>query len=232
MSTLYLIATPIGNLSDITYRAVEVLKNVDVIAAEDTRNTLNLLNKYSINAKKLIAMHSYNELNSANGILKLLDEGKNIGIVSDAGTPCISDPGARVVEEVKKSNHKIVPIPGASACTSLISASGNIGKAWIFEGFLPKTSGKAKKRLAELLNLNIAFVVYESPFRIIKLLEYIIELDSKREITFGRELTKVHEEIISANAKDLLEILKSRSGVKGEIAIVIHPLKANELNNI
>ena len=222
MSTLYLVSTPIGNLKDITLRALDVLKNVDVIAAEDTRNTAFLLSKYDINAKKLIACHSHNEDMSANGIIKLLDENKSIALCTDAGTPCVSDPGARIVEKLKNTEHKVIPIPGVSAATTIISASGNIGKSWIFEGFLPKTQGKLKKRLNMLMGLNISFILYESPFRIVKLLEAICEIDDKRIISFARELTKIHEEILHLPAFELLEVLKSRESIKGEIALVVH----------
>ncbi len=136
MSTLYIVATPIGNLEDITYRAIRTLKEVDIIACEDTRHTSGLLSHYDIK-KRLIACHSYNEEESANGIIELLDQGNNIAYCSDAGTPGVSDPGARLVERVRSgSEHNIVPIPGASAVTSLVSGAGNIGKSFPFEGFL------------------------------------------------------------------------------------------------
>lgn len=223
MSTLYAVATPIGNLKDMTYRAVEVLKDVDVIAAEDTRCTSNLLKHYNITQKKLISFHSHNELNSTKGIIKMLDDGLNVAICTDAGTPCISDPGARLVEALKSTEHKVVPIPGASAATCLVSIAGNCGKEWLFEGFLPKTAGKQKKQLEKLLSYDVAFIIYESPFRILKLLNLISSLSPKRNITLAREMTKMHEEIISASAKDMLKEFEKRDNIKGEFALLVHP---------
>ena len=197
MGTLYMVGTPIGNLDDITLRALNTLKEVDVIACEDTRHTSNLLSHFDIK-KRLIACHSYNEEESAKGIIALLDQGMNIAYCSDAGTPGVSDPGARLVERVRsESDHKIVPIPGASASVTLISAAGRIGKAFLFEGFLSPKKGRRQKRLKELVSRGDAFIIYESPFRILKTLEELKDLGGVEKITVGRELTKAHEEIIS-----------------------------------
>lgn len=223
MSTLYIVATPIGNLEDITFRAVNVLKSVDVIACEDTRHTSVLLNHYEIK-KRLIACHSYNESESAKGILDLLDQGLNIAYCSDAGTPGISDPGSRLVEFIRgESEHSIVPIPGASASISLISVAGNVGKTFTFEGFLSPKKGRREKRVRELVERGDCFIVYESPFRVVKLLEELLKIDNIRKIVCARELTKTHEEIISGSVSEVLDSLKSRSAVKGEFAIAIVP---------
>ena len=193
MGTLYMVGTPIGNLDDITLRALNTLKEVDVIACEDTRHTSNLLSHFDIK-KRLIACHSYNEEESAKGIIALLDQGMNIAYCSDAGTPGVSDPGARLVERVRsESDHKIVPIPGASASVTLISAAGRIGKAFLFEGFLSPKKGRRQKRLKELVSRGDAFIIYESPFRILKTLEELKDLGGVEKITIGRELTKAHE---------------------------------------
>ena len=222
MSTLYIVATPIGNLQDITYRAIETLKSANVIACEDTRTTRKLLDAYSIMGKRLISCSAINEESSKNGIAKLLDEGNDIALVTDAGTPCISDPGARVVDEIQKTEHKIIPIPGASAAVCAMSIAGNTGKSWLFEGFLPKNDGKMKRRLTELLGLETTFVLYESPFRIVKLLLAIGEIEPQRRIMVARELTKIHEETIIGTAGKIAEELSKRQAIKGEFCVVVY----------
>ena len=222
MSNLYIVATPIGNLEDITLRALRILKEVDIIAAEDTRHTKNMLTKYEID-KRLIACHAHNESDSAKGILALLDDGNNIAYCSDAGTPCISDPGSRLVEEIRQSEHNIIPIPGVSAVTTLLSCAGNIGKTFTFEGFLSPKKGKRMKRLQELIERGESFVIYESPFRVIKTLEDICEIDENIKVVCSRELTKVYEEFISSSAKEVLEQMKKKPSVKGEFAICVSP---------
>lgn len=231
MSTLYMVATPIGNLEDITYRAINILKSVDVIACEDTRHTNGLLNHYSIQ-KRLISCHSYNEEQSAKGIIELLDQGLNIAYCSDAGTPGISDPGARLCEKVRKeSEHNIVPIPGASAFVSLISASGRIGKAFTFEGFLSPKKGKRRSRIEELIKNGNAFIIYESPFRVVKTLEELKEFSSIERVVIGRELTKSHEEINVGSAQEVYENYKNRASIKGEFVILVVPGNVSEDDN-
>lgn len=223
MGTLYMVGTPIGNLDDITLRALNTLKEVDVIACEDTRHTSNLLSHFDIK-KRLIACHSYNEEESAKGIISLLDQGMDIAYCSDAGTPGVSDPGARLVERVRcESDHKIVPIPGASASVTLISAAGRIGKAFLFEGFLSPKKGRRQKRLKELISRGDAFIIYESPFRILKTLEELKEIGGVEKITLGRELTKAHEEIISGTPEEIYASFKARDSIKGEFALVVVP---------
>ncbi len=219
---LYMVATPIGNLEDITYRAVRILGEVDVIACEDTRHTSFLLSRYSIH-KRLIACHAHNEEESAKGILGLLDSGLNVAYCSDAGTPGVSDPGARLVEYIRQDGrHRVVPIPGASAGVSLVSAAGNIGKSFTFEGFLSPKQGRRRERLSELFSRGEAFIVYESPFRVVKTLRDIAEAGEAR-LVIGRELTKAHEEIISGSAEEMLQEFSRREQIKGEFAILVVP---------
>lgn len=227
MSTLYMVATPIGNLDDITYRAVETLRSVDVIACEDTRHTQTLLQKYDIQ-KRLIACHAHNETNSAQGIVALMEAGNDIAFVSDAGTPGISDPGLRVVKAVRDAGFTVVPIPGPSAVATLISVAGYVGKSFTFEGFLSPRKGRRTKRLTELLGRNEAFVIYESPFRIVKTLDELSVLDPLRQVVVGREMTKKFEEFLTGTASEVSATLSSRQAIKGEFALCIAPIEASE----
>lgn len=229
MSVLYVIGTPIGNLSDMTYRAVETLKNVDYVAAEDTRHTLQLLNHFEIK-KPLISCRAQNEKFAAEKIVKLLDEGNSVAYASDAGTPGISDPGAVLVDCVREGGHDVVPIPGASAFATLISVAGSGGKTLIFEGFLSPKPGKRRSRLRELMATGDAIIIYESPFRITKLLSDIADIDSTRRVVVGRELTKLHEEIISGSAEELRDDFTNRPSIKGEFAIFISGTKRIQLS--
>jgi 16S rRNA (cytidine1402-2'-O)-methyltransferase len=225
-----LVATPIGNLEDITYRAVKTLKEVDIIACEDTRHTQSLLQRYEI-SKRLIACHAHNEINSAQGIVSLLEAGNSIAYVSDAGTPGISDPGARVVTAVRAAGFSVVPIPGPSAVATLVSVAGYVGKTFTFEGFLSPRKGRRTKRLQELLDRNEAFIVYESPYRVVKTLLEIFELAPQRRVVAGREMTKAFEEFLDGNAKEIADSLSSRQSVKGEFAICICPSEAMTAND-
>ena len=229
MSVLYVIGTPIGNLSDMTYRAVETLKNVDYVAAEDTRHTLQLLNHFEIK-KPLISCRAQNEKFAAEKIVKLLDEGSSVAYASDAGTPGISDPGAVLVDCVREGGHDVVPIPGASAFATLISVAGSGGKTLLFEGFLSPKPGKRRSRLRELMSTGDAIIIYESPFRITKLLSDIADIDSTRRVVVGRELTKLHEEIISGSAEELRDDFTNRPSIKGEFAIFISGTKRIQLS--
>lgn len=220
-----MVATPIGNLDDITYRAVQVLGDVDVIACEDTRHTQNLLQKFNI-TKRLIACHAHNESNSAQGIVGLLSDGKDVAFVSDAGTPGISDPGARVVSAVKQAGFNVVPIPGVSAVATLVSVSGYVGKSFTFEGFLSPRKGRRTKRLCELLERDEAFILYESPFRIVKTLQELSELAPSRQVTVGREMTKKFEEFLVGKSGNLAAELSSRQAIKGEFALLVAPSEA------
>ena len=228
MSELFIVATPIGNLGDITYRAIETLKSVDYVAAEDTRHTLQLLNHFEIK-KPMISCRAQNEAEVSKKIIALMEEGKSIAFASDAGTPGISDPGAVLVSEVRKAGFNVVPIPGASAFATLVSVAGTGGKTIIFEGFLSPKPGRRKNRVKELLLTGVAFVLYESPFRIVKLLNDIADIDSDRRVVVGRELTKLHEEIVDGTAKEVYEDFASRTKILGEFAIFISGNKNAQL---
>ena len=216
--------TPIGNLGDITYRALETFKTVDVIACEDTRHTLQLLNHFEIK-KPLISCRAQNEQTAAQKIVHLLDEGQNVAYASDAGTPGISDPGAVLVDVARAAGHTIVPIPGACAFVSLASAAGSSGKSLLFEGFLSPKPGRRRSRLRELMATGFAFVLYESPFRIVKLLADIADIQCERRIVVGRELTKLHEEIVEGTAAEVLEDFAGRSKILGEFAVFVSGTK-------
>ena len=220
MSTLYIIGTPIGNLGDITFRAVETFKSVDVVAAEDTRHTLQLLNHLEIK-KPLVSCRSQNEELASQKIIKMLDDGQTVAYASDAGTPGISDPGAILAGLARRAGHTVVPIPGASAFASLVSVAGAGGKTLVFEGFLSPKPGRRRSRLRQLMEMDAAIVLYESPFRITKLLADIADIDSERRVVVGRELTKLHEEIIEGTAHEMLEDFASRSKIQGEFAVFI-----------
>ena len=220
MSKLYVVATPIGNLDDITLRAVSTLRDADVIACEDTRHTQNLLNHLEITGKRLIACHAHNEAASSQGIVGLLQQGLSVAYCSDAGTPGVSDPGSRLVRAVREAGFVIVPIPGASASVTLISASGLNGKTFTFEGFLSPKSGRRKARLKELLAREEAFIIYESPFRILKTLGELKDLDDTRHLVLGREMTKAFEQFIYGTPSEVIAQLKV---VKGEFALVVLP---------
>lgn len=224
---LYMVATPIGNLEDITYRAVRILGEVDVIACEDTRHTSLLLNHYGIK-KRLIACHSYNESASAKGIIQLLEGGSSVAYVSDAGTPGVSDPGSRLVSAVRAAGFPIIPVCGASASVTLVSVAGFVGKSFTFEGFLSPKAGRRKERLQVLLERNEAFLIYESPFRVVKTLKEIAALAPQRQVVAGREMTKLHEEYLCGTADEVAAILEQRAAVKGEFAILIRPEEADD----
>lgn len=228
MSTLFIVGTPIGNLGDITFRAIETFKSVDVIAAEDTRHTLQLLTHFEIR-KPLISCRAQNEKVAGQKIIKMLDEGQDVAYASDAGTPGISDPGAVLAGLAREAGHKVVPVPGPSAFATLASVAGAGGKTLIFEGFLSPKPGRRRSRLRELLTTGDAVVLYESPFRIVKLLTDIADIDSGRRVVVGRELTKLHEEIIGGTAVEMRDEFSSRDKVLGEFAIFISGNKNSQL---
>ena len=197
---LYVVATPIGNLGDITLRALDILKSVDTIAAEDTRHTSGLLSHFGI-SKKLIAVHEHNEQQSAEKLLAQLNSGENIALVTDAGTPAVSDPGAVVVNVVRKAGIKVVPIPGASAVITALSASGITQNGFYFHGFLPASGAARRKVLEGLKSQTVTLVVYEAPHRIVECVEDLsLILGAERQLTFARELTKTFETIYTCPA--------------------------------
>jgi len=214
-----MIATPIGNLGDITLRALETLRSVDTVACEDTRHTLKLLSHFDIH-KPLVSCHANDERRGAARIGDLLDGGKNVAYCSDAGTPGLSDPGAVLVREARGRGHKVVPIPGASAFASLISVAGVSGRTFLFDGFLSPKPGKRRARLAELLARGESFVLYESPFRVGKLLSDIASIEPDRVVCVGRELTKIHEEVVEGTAVELAPRFPAGSA-KGEFCLLV-----------
>jgi 16S rRNA (cytidine1402-2'-O)-methyltransferase len=224
MPSLFMVATPIGNLADMTFRAVETLKSVDLIVCEDTRHSRRLLDHYGI-SKPLRSGHGHNEVQSALGIVAALQEGADVAYVSDAGVPSISDPGRIMVRTVRDAGFTVVPVPGPSALTALLSANGFPGKAITFEGFLSPKQGRRRKRLSELLDRGESFVLYESPHRLLKLLGDLSDLDSERHILVGRELTKMHEELLEGSVADVLETMRRRPSIKGELALLVGPPK-------
>jgi|MudIll2142460700_1097286.scaffolds.fasta_scaffold277407_1 16S rRNA (cytidine1402-2'-O)-methyltransferase len=194
-STLYVVATPIGNLSDITLRALEVLKAVDVIAAEDTRMTLRLLNRHGI-AAKLVAVHEHNERRAAGRVIGLLAEGKAVALVSDAGTPGIADPGAQVVAAVRDAGYAVVPVPGPNAAAALLSVSGLDASRFLFCGFLPARAAERRHALAAVAAQTATLVFYEAPHRVIEsVADICAALGGDRDIVIARELTKIHETV-------------------------------------
>lgn len=223
---LYLVATPIGNLEDITFRAINILKEVDLIAAEDTRHTLKLLNHYEI-SKPLISYHRHNEEIKVDGLIENLKEGQNIAVVSDAGTPAICDPGEVIVKEALKENIKVVPIPGACAFVNAIIASGLDTKEFVFYGFLSINKKLRKEKLEQIEKENKTIILYEAPHKLKNTLEDLKEILEDRKIVIARELTKIHEEFIKGTAK---EILEKYTEPKGEHIILIeaNPIKQED----
>ena len=215
--TLYLVATPIGNLSEMTYRAVETLKNVNFIAAEDTRNTVKLLNHFEIDTK-LISHHEHNLVTSIPKIIQLLEEGNDIALVSDAGYPAISDPGYELVKAAISKDINIVPISGANACLNALVVSGIAPQPFLFYGFLDHQDKKKKKELKILKKYQETIVFYEAPHRIKKTLKLMLDIFGNRHIALCREITKKHEEI---NRGTIEEILTVVDDMKGEMVIVV-----------
>jgi 16S rRNA (cytidine1402-2'-O)-methyltransferase len=220
MSVLYIIATPIGNLGDISCRAVETLKSVDMVACEDTRHSLKLLNHLGIHVP-LISCRAHNETQAAKTIVAALNAGKTIAYASDAGTPALSDPGAALVRSASQAGHTVIPIPGPSAFAALISVCGSKDKTITFEGFLSPKAGRRKARLAALLESSVAFVLYESPFRIISLLEDLAAMDANRYICLAREMTKLHEEYLRGSVTQILAQLRERPKMQGEFSLLV-----------
>lgn len=218
-STLYIVSTPIGNLEDITLRALKVLANVDVLCCEDTRTTQILLDKYSIHAKKLLSYFEQNEQKRIPEIIQLLKEGNSVAIVTDAGTPTISDPGFRLVRVAIDEGINVVPIPGVSAVITALSASGLPTDAFVFEGFLPVKKGR-KTRLEFLKEETRTIIFYESPYRIVRTLNDLKEVFGEREVVLARELTKKFEEFLCGNFSEVIEQLSKRK-ILGEFVVVV-----------
>jgi 16S rRNA (cytidine1402-2'-O)-methyltransferase len=218
--TLYLIATPIGNLEDITHRAVRLLGEVDVIACEDTRHTKKLLSHYGIDTRT-ISYHEHNERERAAELLERLRQGADVAVVSDAGTPGISDPGFRLARVAIDNGVRVVPVPGANALVSALVASGLPTDEFFFGGFLPARSGARRTRLSELRSFAATLVFYEAPHRIAATLQDAREILGEREATVARELTKLHEEIARGSLSELAERFSSAERARGEMVLVI-----------
>ncbi len=230
---LYVVATPIGNLQDISLRALDILKSADAIAAEDTRHTSGLLNHFGI-SKKLIAVHEHNEHQSAEKLLLQLSAGENIALVTDAGTPGISDPGAVVVDLVRKAGIKVVPVPGASAVIAALSASGIAQNGFLFHGFLP-ASGAARRKVLETLKAQtVTLVFYEAPHRILECVaDLSLILGAERRITFARELTKTFETFYSCNLGEAVAWLEADTNQqRGEFVLLVEAAAQKEAETI
>lgn len=225
IATLYIVGTPIGNLEDITYRATRVLREVDYILCEDTRTTQTLLNKYNIKTKT-ISYHCHSTQNKESEIINLLKAGKNLALVSDAGTPCISDPGVMLVSDIKKefgNSVRISPIPGPSALISALSASGVSSAEFTFLGFLPHKKGR-EKIFKEIAESKKVIVFYESTHRILKTLDSLNKYVPKHKVVIAREMTKQFEEFIEGEAIELISCFeKDPVRLKGEFVVIVKP---------
>lgn len=215
---LYIVATPIGNLEDMTFRAVRILQEVEYIFAEDTRVTHRLLKHYDITTK-LDRYDEFTKMRRIPNIVKVLKEGKNIALVTDAGTPCISDPGYELVDAALKAGIQVSPIPGASALTAAISIAGTRLRRFCFEGFLPKKKGR-QTLFKTFLEEERPIIIYESPFRLMKTLKDIEQYLGNRDVVIVREITKIYEEILRGSTRELLEKLENKT-IKGEIVLII-----------
>lgn len=222
--TLYIIATPIGNLEDITLRALKTLEQADAVMAEDTRRSIKLLNHYGIK-KPMISLNKHNEIERSGLVLEMLSEGKDVALVSDAGTPCISDPGTRVVHAVREAGFEVVPLPGACAFVTAISGCGEEMGQFIFEGFLPQKGSQRTKRLERIAGYSLPFILYEAPHHLKKTLSDLYETLGERELTIARELTKVYEEIVRTTLSEAMERYEEP---KGEFVLMIQPKESGE----
>ena len=226
---LYLVATPIGNLEDITLRALRVMKEVDVIACEDTRQTQKLLNHYAI-ATRTTSYHEHNEMTKSAELVKEMQEGASVALVTDAGMPGISDPGYRLIALAIRHHVPVVPIPGASAFLAALVASGLPTDSFRFSGFLPPKRGERRTILEAIKSSPRTQVFYEAPHRIIESLEDVIEvLGGSRHVVMAREVTKIHEEFLRGRAEEVLGTLKRREAVKGEITLLIGRAEQSEV---
>lgn len=217
--TLYLVATPIGNLKDISQRALETLKSVDLIACEDTRHTQKLLNHYSIK-NRLVSYHEHNETTRAAELAAELAKGKNVAVVSDAGTPAVCDPSFKIVQKAHEIGAAVVSIPGAVAFVNALIVSGLPTDSFFFGGFLPSKKNERRKRLEEVKNIPATLVFYETPHRLAQSLVDCLEILENRNAAIARELTKLHEEIIRGNLEKLANDFADKS-TKGEIVLII-----------
>lgn len=222
LGTLYIVSTPIGNLKDITLRALEILKEVDVIAAEDTRHSLILLNHYEIKNKHLISLHEHNEGEKLKSVLKFLQEGKSLALISDAGTPLISDPGYFLVSELQKLAVKIVPIPGPCALITALSVSGLDTTSFKFVGFLPLVKKERQTILENLQKETSTIIFYEAPHRILQLLkELIASFGENKKCVIARELTKTFEELKTGTLQEMQNFFENKEKILGELVVLL-----------
>ena len=226
-STLYIVATPIGNLGDITFRAVETLQAVDMIAAEDTRRTIKLLNHFEIKTP-MLSYHQHNRNQAGEKILLMLSEGKSIALVTDAGMPCISDPGYELVRDARAAGFSVECIPGACAAITALALSGFDSTFFVFEGFLPKESKLIKQRLSILQNETRPIIMYETPHRLEKTIKMLNDTFKDREICLANEITKLHEKVLINTADGISKILADNPP-RGEYVIIID--KSNDISN-
>ena len=225
---LYIVATPIGNLEDITLRAIKILKQIDLVAAEDTRHTLKLLNHLEI-SKPLISYHRHNEEVKSDILIEELKKGKKIALVSDAGTPGICDPGEEIIKRCIENDINVIPIPGACAMINALICSGIDTKEFTFLGFLPLNKKNRKLKLEEIKNMNKTIILYEAPHKLLKTLQDLKEILKQRKVVIAREITKIHEEFIR---KDLNELIEMAKDIKGEIIIIIEANKEEKEKDI
>jgi 16S rRNA (cytidine1402-2'-O)-methyltransferase len=219
--TLYIVGTPIGNLSDISSRAIEILKQVDVIAAEDTRHTRKLLSSFQI-SKPLISYHQFSKERKEELLIERLQEGESIALVSDAGMPAISDPGEKLVHRTIEEDIPVVPVPGPNAALSALVASGLPSQPFIFVGFLPRTTKKRKDELKKWCNIEATLLFYEAPFRVVEMLRDVLNVCGNRPVVVSREMTKKNEEWMRGNLQEIIVHLENTE-LKGEFTVVVAP---------
>jgi 16S rRNA (cytidine1402-2'-O)-methyltransferase len=225
--TLFVVATPLGNLEDMTYRAVRTLKEVTLIAAEDTRHSRKLLSHYNITTP-VISCHEHNEARTAEKIIPLLKQQKNIALISDAGTPCVSDPGYRLVTAVLAHDAPVIPIPGCSAAVAGLSVAGLPTDRFLFAGFLPKKAGHQTRAIQALATQSATLIFYESPRRICTLLERLLFIFGDRQACLAREITKLHETFIRGPLSHVIELLDTHPPLKGECTLYVAGAAAPE----
>ena len=217
---LFIVSTPIGNLSDMTYRAVETLKSVAVIACEDTRHSRKLLDHYGV-SKPLVSLHEHNEAGRTEELIGRLKGGESVAVISDAGTPLVSDPGFRLVRAAVDNGIRVTPVPGASAVMAALAGAGMATGEFHFAGFLPRKEGERRRRLEELAGVGGTLALHEAPHRILFVLKEIAEVMGDPEVCVGRELTKLHEEFLRGRASEVEAELRGRGEVKGEFTLLV-----------
>jgi len=227
MGILYLVATPVGNLEDITLRALNILKKVDLIACEDTRHTAKLLTRYGISTPRR-SYHKFNEQSRAKHLLQMLREGKDIALVSDSGTPLVSDPGFELVSSCRGEGISVIPVPGPSAAIAALIGSGLPADSFFFAGFLPSRKSLRRRRLQELAGIPATLILFEAPHRLVASMEDMIAILGERRASVARELTKMHEEFLHGTLAEILAVLQARPRIQGEITVVIERGQAAE----